>query len=101
MRTHIVVFSSIPCPLRTSVWHVVEFGPLEKFVAQSTVKCFDISVLPGTRGCHGNRLRPDTPQPVRQRRTDELRAIVTANPRRRTAPADDSSHDPPHFGTRQ
>src|SRR4029079_19712123 len=27
------------------------------------------------------------------------RTVVATNPRRRTAPADDSGHDPPHFGS--
>src|SRR5262245_52571124 len=96
--TYCVVFSSIPRPLRASVRYALEFRPLEKLIPQPTVECFDVSVLPGTRGRHGNRLRTDPLQPVRQRRTDELRTVVAPNPCRCPTPADDSGHDPPHFG---
>ena len=46
--------------------HVFEFHPLKELVAQSTLKRFSTSILPGACRGHRDRLRPHPQQPVHQ-----------------------------------
>jgi hypothetical protein len=101
MRPDRVVFPAKPCPSRLCIRHALEFLPLKELVAQSTVKRFYISILPGASHGDRDRSRPHTRQPVHQCRANEFRSVVTPYASRRSAASNHPGQDPPHIGPRQ
>jgi len=97
VRPNAVVFSPPPCGFGPSVAHRLERLALQELVSQPTVERFDEGVLPGTGRRHRDRASTHVRQPLRQRRADELRSVVAANPRRCATSADDPGQHPSHI----
>ena len=97
VRPNAVVFSPPPCGFGPSVAHRLERLALRELVSQPTVERFDEGVLPGTGRRHRDRASTHVRQPLRQRRADELRSVVAANPRRCATSADDPGQHPSHI----
>src|SRR4051812_46100352 len=80
VRPDRVVLAPEPLPFLLRVRRRLELLHLQELIPEPAVKRLDKAVFPRPPGCHRQRFRSLARQPVPQRRANELRAVVTADP---------------------
>src|ERR1051325_9675084 len=84
VRPNSVVLAPPPSCFAPGIRHRFEFLAIQKLVAQATVKRLDEAILPGPRRRHRDCFLSRLWKPTGQDLANELRAVVAADPRRRS-----------------
>src|SRR5713226_1801028 len=85
VRPDSVVLAPPPSCFAAGIGHRFEFLAIQELVTQSAMKRLDEAILPRTRRRHRDCFRSRLWKPTGQDLTDELRAVVAADPRWRSA----------------
>src|SRR5262249_37326548 len=97
VRPNRVVLPPPPVRLRLRVRRRLKLPAVEELVSQPAVERLDEPILPRAGRGHRARLRARLGQPTAQRLVDDLRAVVAAQPLRRSAAGHDSAQGPPDY----
>src|SRR6266851_4017959 len=96
VRPDSVVLAPPPSCFAAGIGHRFEFLAIQELVTQSAMKRLDEAILPRTRRRHRDCFRSRLWKPTGQDLTDELRAVVAADPRRRSAATYHARQHPAH-----